>query len=65
MAKNELVKTLTFGLGNMYGFDKRKVELFALNDDGRKKPMTIFASAFEILLSCATTRPPFITLIVF
>jgi hypothetical protein len=37
MAKNELVKTLTFGLGNMYGFDKRKVELFALNDDGRKK----------------------------
>jgi len=44
MADKELTKTLTFGLGNMYGYSKKTVELITLTDESRKK---VYDSLFQ------------------
>lgn len=45
MGENELTKTLTFGLGTMFGFDKAKGGLITLDDESRKK-------TYETLRNC-------------
>jgi|GEM_PF-3570456 len=47
MQSVKLTKTLTFGLGTIYGFDRKAGTLFTLEDDARKRAYTNLKQCFR------------------